>query len=101
MAWLRVAICLVLLFISGCAQPVKPLRTAYYWCGQQFLAVEYLNDDSVILLIHSHKLFLNHIQTMRDYVYSDITGNIQFWSDGKCQYLQINNFTFPKCKLIH
>lgn len=86
------------LTVAGCSSAVKVEYSASYKCGDQIIAVETLNDNSVILNLNGTSHVLNHVVSDSGYKYQNISSGLIYWEKDGNHFLEINGTPYPMCK---
>ncbi len=86
------------LLVAGCSSTVKVKDSASYKCGDQIIAVETLNDNSVILKLNGTSHVLNHVVSDSGHKYQNISAGLTYWEKDGDHFLNMNGVPYPMCR---
>lgn len=86
------------LLIAGCSSTVKVKDSASYKCGDQVIAVEVLNDNSVILKLNGTSHVLHHVVSDSGHKYQNMSAGLTYWEKDGDHFLNMNGMSYPMCQ---
>lgn len=88
------------LILMSCSHTVEIENSKNYKCGDKIIAIDFLDDDSLILKMNGQSNVLTLIASASGSKYENISAGLIFWNKGSDNYLKINGYDYPQCKEI-